>query len=115
MNIVLATPFWVNLLILVPIALFFYWRKNKLDISRKTLFYTLILAIAFGVVEASVVVVLRAATGLLPGYHGTIFDVWKQASSLNYNQEILQKQMPMSLVFVEMIREMATMVMLLMI
>lgn len=107
-----ATPVWVNLLILVPILLFFYWRKNKLSISGKTLFYTLIFGIAFGVIEATVVIYLRAATGLLPGYGGTIMDVWKQASVIYYNQELLQKQLPMSLLVFELIREAGTMVML---
>ena len=104
--------FGVNLLILVPILLFIYWRKNKLAITRKTLLYTLIFGIAFGVIEASCVVYLRAATGLLPGYQGTIMDVWKQASLIYYNQEILQKTLPMSLLIAEIIREIGTIVML---
>ena len=111
----LATPIWVNLLIFVPILLFFYWRKNKLAISRKTLLYTLIFGVAFGVIEASVVIYLRAATGLLPGYEGTIIDVWKQASIIYYNQEVLQQQLPMSLLAVELVREIATMIMLAMV
>ena len=110
--VLLARPIWVNLLILVPILLFFYWRKNKLSITGKTLLYTLVLGIAFGIIEASVVIYLRAATGLLPGYEGTVLDVWKQASVIYYNQELLQKQLPMSLLVFELIREVGTIAML---
>ncbi len=108
----LSSPVWVNLLVLVPILLFFYWRKNKLSITGKTLLYTLVFGIAFGIIEASVVIYLRAATGLLPGYEGTVLDVWKQASVIYYNQELLQKQLPMSLLVFELIREVGTIVML---
>ena len=108
----LAAPIWINLLILVPIFLFFYWKKNKLSINRKTLLYTLIFGIAFGVIEASVVIYLRAATGLLPGYEGTVFDVWKMSHETYYSQEILKKELPMSLLVFELIREAGTMVML---
>ena len=110
--VLFATPWWVNFLILVPILLFFYWRKNKLAITRKTLLYTLIFGTAFGVIEASVVIYLRAATGLLPGYEGTVMDVWRNASVIYYNQEMLERELPMSLLLFELIREVGTMVML---
>src|SRR3989344_7432151 len=103
--VLLARPIWVNLLILVPILLFFYWRKNKLAISRKTLLYVFVFGIAFGVIEATVVVYLRAATGLLPGYEGTVMDVWKKSHETYYSQEILKKELPMSLLVFELIRE----------
>lgn len=111
-NVYLASPFWVNLLFLVPVLLFIYWRKNKLSITPKTLLYVFVFAFAFGVVEATCVIYLRAATGLLPGYHGTVFDIWKQASPIYYKQEILRKQLPQSLLTFEVIREATTMVML---
>ncbi len=107
-----ATPWWVNFLILVPILLFFYWRKNKLAVSWKILLYTFIFGVAFGVIEASVVIYLRAATGLLPGFEGSIFDLWEQANIIYYNQELLQKQLPMSLLVFELIREAATITLL---
>ena len=107
-----ATPYWVNLLIFVPILLFVYWQKNKLAITRKTLLYTFIFGVAFGVIEATVVVYLRAATGLLPGYEGTVFDIWRLSKEIYYNQEILEQELPMSLLVFELIREVGTMVML---
>lgn len=110
--VLLAKPIWVNLLISVPILLFFYWRKNKLAISRKTLLYVFAFGVAFGIIEASVVIYLRAATGLLPGYEGTVIDIWRKSYEIYYNQELLEEQLPMSLLVFELIREAATMVLL---
>jgi hypothetical protein len=102
----------VNLLILVPIILSIYWRKKKLNISKKTLLYTVIFGIAFGVIEASCVIYLRAANDLLPGFHGSIRDIWSQATLIQYNQEILQKRLPSSLLLFELIRETGTIIMI---
>ena len=110
--VLLSTPIWVNLLILVPIIFFFYWSKNKLLISKKTLFYTLIFGIAFGVIEASCVIYLRASTGMLPGFEGNIFDVWRMSEEFSYSQEVLRETLPMSLLVFEIIREAGTIVML---
>jgi hypothetical protein len=107
-----ARPFWVNFIFLAALFLLFYWRKNKLEISNKTLFYTLIFGIAFGVIEASCVIYLRASTGLLLGFEGTVFDVWKNSYQINYDQELLRRALPWSLMTYELIREVATMIML---
>lgn len=104
----LATPIWVNLLILVPISLFFYWRKRGLSITYRTLLLTGIFGIAFGFIESSVVIYLRAATGLLPGYEGTLMDIWRQAVEISYNQQILAKELPISLLTIEFFRELGT-------
>lgn len=68
-------------------------------------------AMAFGFLEAVVVVYLRAASGLLPGYQGTLADVAKMAGEF-YVQADAVKQLPQSLVTLEVLREAATMVML---
>lgn len=111
----LASPFYINFLILVPLLLFLYLRKHKLSISSKTLLYTLIFGIAFGVIEASSVIYLRAATGLLPGYEGTIIDVWRMSKEIYFDNEILLKELPKSLFVFELIREAGTIVMISMI
>jgi hypothetical protein len=67
-------------------------------------------AVAFGFVEASVVVYLRAAIGLLPGYAGSLADV--QRSREIYQQTKSISQLPQSLVTIEVYREAATMIML---
>ena len=109
----LASPFWVNFLIFVPIILFLFWRSNKLLITRGVLFKTAMFGIAFGFIEAAVVVYLRAALGFLPGFEGTITDVWREAPNFYYNQQLVAEELPLSLLTVEFFREAFTMIMLL--
>jgi len=107
----LAQPLWVNLLVLIPLALFFGWRNRGIQISRRKLLVAAIFAMAFGFVEASVVVYLRAAADLLPGYTKSPLHVQQAAETVdppfpttsNFSQTLLT---------VEMVREGATMVML---
>ncbi len=109
---VLAQPLWVNLLVLIPIAMFLAWRSRGLQISRRQLFFCTLFAIAFGFAEAAVVVYLRAAIGLLPGFTGTLSEVQiLQKATTLYPPDIAQ--FPQSLLTVEVLRETATMVMLL--
>jgi len=106
-----AQPFWVNTLVLVPVALFFIWRSRGIQISRRKLFVAAIFAMAFGFVEAAVVVYLRAAAGLLPAYTETV-------SQLQRTADITSPPVPtvshfsQTLLTVEIVREGATMVML---
>jgi hypothetical protein len=65
--VLLATPWWVNLLILVPAVPYLLSRKGKIRIGRKRLLVAGLFGVAFGFVEAAVVVYLRAATGLGQG------------------------------------------------
>jgi len=106
-----AQPWWVNLLILIPVIAFWAWRKQGLEISRRQLLFIAIFAIAFGFVEAGVVIYLRAAVGLLPGYQGRLTDVQRSAPEF-YKQAEALKSFPQSLLEVELVREAATMVML---
>ena len=62
----MAQPWWVNLFIFVPFVAYCLWRKRGLAISNETLAVAALFGIAFGFVEAAVVVYLRAAVGLLP-------------------------------------------------
>jgi hypothetical protein len=107
----LAQPWWVNLLLLVPFATFFHWRRNGLTPSRTTLLLVAIFGASFGFVEAAVVVYLRAAVGLLPGYGGTLADVARLSSEI-YQKAQIHGDLPGSLLAVEVGRELATMVML---
>jgi hypothetical protein len=65
--VLLATPWWVNLLILAPVVPYLLSRKEKILVGRKRLLVIALFGVAFGFVEAAVVVYLRAATGLWPG------------------------------------------------
>jgi hypothetical protein len=105
-----AEPWWVNLLILVPGAVFFWGRSKKLSLAKRQLIVLTIFAASFGFVEAAVVVYLRAAVGLLPGYQGTLSDV--QHSPQSYQQEKSIDDFPPSLMTIEVAREAATILML---
>ncbi len=109
--ILFAQPWWVNLLILVPISVFWFFGKNKLAITKKQLLIAGIFGIAFGFVEASVVIYLRAALGFLPGYLGTLSDVIQQSRNI-YQQSWAATGLPHSLQSVEFFREIATIVIL---
>lgn len=107
---VFARPWWVNLLIVVPGVIYFFCRRNGLQLGWEKIFSLSAFALAFGFVEAAVVVYLRAATGLLPGYAGTLADV--RRSSVAYQQIQSIHHLPQSLLAIEVIREAATMIML---
>lgn len=107
----LAQPWWVNLLALVPFLAWTVWRRKGLVVSRQQLIWLAVFASAFGFVESAVVIYLRAATGLLPGYRGTLSDV-RRSSAEAYKQEESISEFPESLLTIEVIREAATMVML---
>ena len=59
-----------------------------------------------------VVVYLRAAVGLLPGYQGTLSDVIRMSGDV-YRQSQAINQIPKSLLTLEVLREAATILMLL--
>ena len=90
---ILATPWWVNLAIIVPIGSYFAWRKTGLSITWLPLLYATAFAVGFGVNEAIVVVYLRMAAGLV---------------STTYQPEQLLGALPQTEVF----REAATILML---
>ena len=92
-----ATPWWVNLAPLVPLGSYLMWRTQGLRFPAHQLAYAAILAIAFGINEAAVVVYLRAAGGLLAN---------------TATQEQVLAQLPQILIATEIWREGATLIML---
>ena len=109
--ILLAQPWWVNLLILVPVLSCLMLRKSGLNVSWKQLSAAAIFAMAFGFVEAATVIYIRASIGLLPGFHGTLADVRRLSAPL-YRQPLMEIQIPPALISIELAREAATIVML---
>jgi hypothetical protein len=105
-----AQPWWVNLLVLIPLATYVTFRRQGKLLNWRQLTTLAIFAASFGFVEAAVVVYLRAAVGLLPGYTGTLSEL--QNSPQAYEQAKSISQFPPSLLTIEMYREAATMVML---
>ena len=108
----IAEPWWVNLLVLIPPLASFSWRRGGTSLTSRQLLSSGVFAAAFGFVEAVVVVYLRAAAGLLPGYQGTLADVVRRSGEF-YQQSQAINQFPPSLLTLEVLREAATIVMLL--
>lgn len=107
----LATPWWVNLLVLVPAATYMICRSRDLSLNKRTLLAGFAFGMAFGFVEAAVVVYLRAASGISPGSPGITATIASPAGGLPPTSQVLAS-MPESLVTVEKLREAATIVML---
>jgi len=107
-----AEPWWVNLLVLVPPLAYFSWRRGRVLLAPRQLLISGAFATAFGFVEATVVAYLRAAVGLLPSFHGTLSDVMRRSGEF-YQQSQAITQFPQSLLTLEVLREVATIVMLL--
>ncbi len=95
-----ATPWWVNLIILVPVLSFYFWRRNGVALGRTALAAAAMFGLAFGFVEAAVVVYLHAALGLPAGSDGM----------LAYAPPL--EGLPRDLLVIEMLREAATIAML---
>lgn len=93
--VLFAKPWWVNLLILTPAIPYLLSKREKLGVGWQRLLATAIFGIAFGFVEAVVVVYLRAAAGLLPGHRG-----------------VAPAAFPELFLRIEVVRETATMIML---
>jgi len=109
--VLFAQPWWVNIFIIIPFLAYFVWRKKGLLLTRKQLTLAALFGIGFGFVEAAVVVYLRAAVGLLPGYAGNLSDISNPSSDIYQQAEILN-ELPASLFTIELFRELATMIML---
>jgi hypothetical protein len=107
-----AQPWWVNLLVLVPPFAWFSWRRGGVPVTAGQLFMSGVFAAAFGFLEAVVVVYLRAAVGLLPGYQGTLSDVIRMSGQFYVQTQVIS-QFPKSLLALEVFREAATIFMLL--
>ena len=107
-----AQPWWVNFIVLAPPLAWFSWRRGGVPVTARQLFITGLFAAAFGFLEAVVVVYLRAAVGLLPGYQGTLSDVIRLSGQFFVQTEVIS-QFPKSLLTLEVLREAATILMLL--
>ena len=106
-----AQPWWVNLLVLIPPLAWFSWRRGGVPVSVRQLVISGVFAASFGFLEAVVVIYLRAAVGLLPGYQGTLSDIIRMSGDF-YLQSQAISQFPKSLLTLEVLREAATILML---
>jgi hypothetical protein len=108
-QLVWPRPWWVNLLILVPILTYYFLRKNRPSLGTTQLLISGLFAIAFSFIEASVVIYLRAITGFLTG---SGLSAVTDLSSSFYNEARIVADFPPSLLKVEILREAATILML---
>lgn len=104
-----ADPWWVNLLLLIPFLAYFFW-KERLRLTKNILIIAAVFGIAFGFVEAAVVVYLRATMSLLLGYNAMLGDVVQLSEKLPTTK--ILGLLPQSLFTIEFFREAATLVML---
>ncbi len=93
-----ADPWWVNLLILVPLLTYALLRKKGIALPKRQLALAGLFGVAFGFVEAATVAYLRYALGVPP-----------TASSGAIQAVVSLSQ---SLIVIEIIREVATLAML---
>ena len=107
-----AQPLWVNAIALVPLLAYFAWRRSGVPLTAGQLVISGLFAVSFGFLEATVVVYLRAAAGLLPGYRGTLSEVIRLSGEF-YRQSQAISDFPHSLLTLEVFREATTIVMLL--
>jgi len=109
----LAHPWWVNLLVLVPLVAYILFRRKGTQLSRRELFACAVFALSFGCVEAAVAIYLGVALGFLPGHAGTLCDLARLAANLPMPQGEQFGNLSPVLLTIEVIREAATMLMLL--
>lgn len=107
----LAQPWWVNLLVLVPIFFLIAWRRRPLQLPGLSLLYAGVFAAAFGFVEATVVVYLRAILAQASGYGTELAGVARMSAEVALHPEKVGT-LPASLLWVEALRESATILML---
>jgi len=98
-----ASPWWVNLFILVPFLAYYNW-QGKLSIPARIFVYTAAFGAAFGFMEAATVIYLRGSLGLLAG-GAKIFQEL-------VNSEALSSEFSRRLFLIETFRETATIAML---
>ena len=104
----LAQPWWVNLLILVPVLAGLQFFRRGPELSARQLFASALFAIGFGFVEAVVVVYLRSALMLLGVGAAAINDTAQMNAILSHPSPEMLRMFK-----IEAVREAATMVMLL--
>ena len=108
-----ADPWWVNLLLLVPLVAYFLFRREKPQLTSRELQTSAMFALSFGFVEGAVAIYLGVAVGLLSGHAGPLSDVARLSAYLHGQQSQPLNNLPPSLLRVEVFREAASMLMLL--
>ncbi len=109
----LAHPWWVKLLLLVPLVAYFLFRREKPQLTSRDLLTSAMFALSFRCVEGAVAIYLGVAVGLLSGHAGPLSDVARLSADLHWQQSQPLSNLSPSLLRVEVFREAASMLMLL--
>src|ERR1700758_1806064 len=107
----MAHPWWVNLLVAVPLFSYVFWQRASISFTRSHLLAAALFAASFGVVEGTVVVYLRAVLGAAAGYSTSLSGVAQFSESLS-QARLEPAALPPSLLRVKVFREAATIFML---
>ena len=108
-----AEPWWVNLLLLVPLLAYLLFRRKQPRLTSQSLLACAVFALSFGFVESAIAIYLGVALGLLPGHAGRLSDLARLTPELDGPQAQQFSNLSPGLLSVEVIREAATMLMLL--
>ena len=108
-----AHPWWVNLLLLVPLLAYLLFRRKQPRLTSGSLLACAVFALSFGFVEGAIAIYLGVALGLLPGHAGTLSVLARLTPDLDGTQALQFNDLSPGLLTVELIREAATMLMLL--
>jgi hypothetical protein len=108
-----AHPWWVNLLLLVPLVAYFLFRREKPQLTSRELLTCAMFALSFGFVEGAVAIYLGVAVGLLSAHAGPLSDVARVSADLHGQQSQPLNNLPPALLRIEVFREAASMLMLL--
>lgn len=108
-----AHPWWVNLLLLVPLLAYLLFRRKQPRLASPSLLGCAVFALSFGFVEGAVAIYLGVALGLLTGHAGTLSDLARLSPDLDRIQVQQFSSLAPGLLTLEIIREAATMLMLL--
>jgi hypothetical protein len=109
----LAHPWWVNLLLLVPLAAYFLFRREKPELTSRELLTSAMFALSFGFVEGAVAIDLGVAVGLLSGHPGPLANIALLSADLHGQQSQPLNNLPPALLRIEVLREAASILMLL--
>ena len=108
-----AHPWWVNLLLLVPLVAYFLFRREKPQLTSRELLTCAMFALSFGFVEGAVAIYLGVAGGLLSGHAGPFSNVSRLSADLHGQQSQPLNNLPPALLRIEVFREAASILMLL--
>lgn len=108
-----AHPWWVNLLLLVPLFAYLAFRRKHPRLTSHSLLTCAVFAFSFGFVEGAIAIYLGVALGLVPSHAGTLSDLARLPPDLDATRAQQLGNLSPGLLTVEVMREAATMLMLL--